>query len=159
VVGSEAILSPDLRQALVTTGICTGIVFVAFLVGWLLRDRLGIPRSQSSRLWVLLPTAPIAFGALLAVDALLPSWAKGVFSALLGLLLLWAEGRWRAAIERADPLRGREGRVVVGHPDALKVEVDGEVWRARSDQGQLLLRDQRVKVQGRDQVLLVVRSI
>ena len=125
----------------------------------LFRDRLGIPRSQSRHLWLFVPTAPLSCGAMLLADAYLPDWARGVFWGLLGVFLVWAEGRWRAAVERADPLRGLQGRVVVGYPDPLQVEVNGELWRARSDQGQVLLRDQRVKVQGRDSALLVVGGI
>jgi len=149
-------MSPEVRAALVTASICTAIIYAAFLVGWLFRDRLGVPRSQLKSWWVVLLVGPVTLGSLLVLLAYLPSWARGAFGTLTALVLVWAEPRYRAWVERADPLRGREGRVISAPLDPLQVEVDGEVWHARPEGEQVFLRDQRVRVQSRDRTLLVV---
>jgi membrane protein implicated in regulation of membrane protease activity len=149
-------MPPELRDRLGTVAICTGIVWGVFLIGWILRNHLGIPRSRLKGMWATALVAPLVLSAFLLAEALLPHWAMGLvlalFIAVVGPLV---QSRLKAA-EGTDPLCGRQGRVLVGHPDALRVEVDGEVWHASAEEGLIILQNERVTVRRREGPRLVV---
>lgn len=146
----------DFRSRLLVFGICVGIVYLAFLIGWLLRDHLGVPRSRLKYSWVVLIVTPVALGAVFLADALLPRWVLGILLIpFLAACLPWLQARLKGC-EPDDPLRGREARVVQGHPSDLQVEIDGEVWNAQPEQGLVILEGERVVVRRRDGFRLVV---
>ena len=102
-------MPPEIREALVTAGVCTGIVYVAFLLGWLFRDRLGVPKGNLRSWWVLLLVMPLLFVGLLVLRAALPSWARGILIGVLALALLWGEGRFYKAVGKGQRAVGGRG--------------------------------------------------
>jgi uncharacterized membrane protein YdcZ (DUF606 family) len=63
--------------------ICVGIVYLVFLIGWLLRNHLGVPRSQLKYFWLTLIAAPVGLGVVFLAYSLLPSWVVSILVALL----------------------------------------------------------------------------
>ena len=95
-------MDPGIREALVTAGSCTAIVYLAFLTGWLFRDHLGVPRANLKGWWVVLVVLPPAFFGVLVVRASLPSWAQGAVIGALGAAALWAEPRFLRAVRQGQ---------------------------------------------------------
>jgi membrane protein implicated in regulation of membrane protease activity len=129
-------------------------VYLTFAIGWLLRDRLGVPKSRLRGMWVVLIVLPLTLAALLLGDALFPWWVKTLAKlAMVAAFLPWLEAQRKGV---SDPLVGREARVVVGHPSSLQVEVSGEFWNALAEPGTVVLQGESVRVLSRDGVRLVV---
>lgn len=149
-------MQPEIRDQLLPFALGTGIVHLAFAIGWLLRDRLGVPKSRLRGLWVVLIVWPLMLALILVGETYLPWWVKTLAKlAMVGAILPWCEAQ-RKAQSMPDPFVGHEARVVVGHPSALQVQVNGELWNASAEEGLVVLQGERVRVLSRDGTRLMV---
>ncbi len=149
-------MSTALRDQAGTLALVVGIFYVVCFIGWLFRDHLGIPRSRLKHFWVALIVVPVIAALMLALYAVVPRWTHSLVAiVLLGAVVPWVRSRQHAR-ELADPLCGREALVVRGQPADLQVQVDGELWSARPEEGLVVFAGERVLIRRREGVRLVV---
>lgn len=137
-----------------------GVVYFILLLGWLLRLRLGIPKSLR-RAWYLFPIVLTFMMALycLLVGGLGFDRADVVTEIIGGIgFESWLLTRKQLG-PRPSPLIGRDVIVVRGSSTGLRVRVDDDVWNASSEYGIPLRTGENVTIRRRFAFsLLVARS-
>ena len=104
-------MPPEIREALVTAGICTGIVYLAVLIGWLFGGRSGGQKGHLKVVAGLLGRCTFALRRHPGCSCV-PSLVgrRGLFAGLLGGAFLWAEHRFRKTV-REQAIGGRGAAV------------------------------------------------
>ena len=152
----DSSVTDALRERGFALAVAVGILYSVFLIGWLFGRHLGLPASRLRGKWIVLILVPAVLAVMLFAEAVLPRWAMSLLIiAFLAFVVPWFRAH-KAHAEQTDPLCGREGVIVVGHPADLRVRVDDEVWNAAAPEGHHLFDGDRVLVKRRQGVRLIV---
>jgi membrane-bound serine protease (ClpP class) len=103
---------------------------------------------------IMFPSGVAGFTLSLSVVGVTVLVSAGLFLMVLSMLL---QSRRRPVVTGQEALLGAKGECIIWRGNEGRVQVQGEVWRARADEA--LLPGTRIRVVGREGLVLVVEPI